>query len=91
LIDVLGAEPVLYHSSSQRMEVIEPTHVFYEQAYAKFQTGFKMLWYKINGEKSWDENPFVWVITLKRVGCPKLAGNVKVFMKLWHLKNVRFN
>jgi hypothetical protein len=23
--------------------------------------------------------------------CPKLATNVKVFMKLWQLKNVSFN
>jgi hypothetical protein len=29
------------------------------------------LWAKINGQKSWDENPFVWVYTFKVVERPK--------------------
>lgn len=28
------------------------------------------LWIKINGQKSWDENPFVWVVNFKVVDCP---------------------
>ena len=28
------------------------------------------LWVKINGQQSWDENPFVWAISFKLVECP---------------------
>lgn len=31
---------------------------------------WERLWVKINGQKSWDENPFVWVYTFKVVECP---------------------
>jgi hypothetical protein len=31
----------------------------------------KSLWYKINGQKSWEDNPFVWVYSFKRVECPQ--------------------
>jgi hypothetical protein len=27
---------------------------------------YKTLWQKINGEKSWEENPFVWVFEFER-------------------------
>lgn len=36
--------------------------------------GFKSLWQKINGPKSWDSNPYLWVITYKVIskhGCPE--------------------
>jgi hypothetical protein len=32
---------------------------------------YESLWAKINGQKSWDENPYVWVITFKSVECPQ--------------------
>lgn len=28
------------------------------------------LWVKINGQDSWDENPFVWVISFKKIDRP---------------------
>lgn len=35
-----------------------------------FTESFKSLWCSINGNKSWEENPFVWVIEFKRVERP---------------------
>lgn len=34
-------------------------------------TSFQSLWEKINGSKNWDENPFVWVISFKRIDKPE--------------------
>lgn len=31
------------------------------------KTSFYSLWKSINGQKNWDDNPFVWVISFKRV------------------------
>lgn len=32
---------------------------------------YRNLWIKINGQKSWDENPFVWVISFQKCERPK--------------------
>jgi hypothetical protein len=39
--------------------------------YGTAKASFETLWYKINGEQSWQSNPFVWVYTFKRVECPQ--------------------
>ena len=36
-------------------------------AKAKYRSGFVRLWQSINGEQSWHENPWVWVVEFKRV------------------------
>lgn len=32
--------------------------------------GFKFIWWNINGEESWNKNPWVWVITFKQISKP---------------------
>jgi hypothetical protein len=32
---------------------------------------FKKLWIKINGEKSWEANPFVWVVSFRQISKPE--------------------
>lgn len=32
-----------------------------------FKNGFQSIWQTINGEESWNENPFVWVIEFKKL------------------------
>ena len=34
-------------------------------------SSFRSLWLLINGEKSWDKNPWVWVYNFKRVEKPQ--------------------
>lgn len=35
--------------------------------FAPYQFGFMKIWLRINGVKSWNENPWVWVITFKKL------------------------
>lgn len=34
---------------------------------SSFASGFRRIWEAINGADSWEENPFVWVVSFKRV------------------------
>lgn len=38
-----------------------------EDLNGSYITAYEYLWKQINGEKSWDENPWVWVIEFKRL------------------------
>lgn len=38
-----------------------------EDLNGSYVTAYEYLWKQINGEKSWDENPWVWVIEFKRL------------------------
>lgn len=33
--------------------------------HARFVEGFKFIWHQVNGAESWDDNPWVWVITFR--------------------------
>lgn len=39
----------------------------YEKGYTDPRDAFRVLWESINGAGSWQENPFVWVITFQRL------------------------
>lgn len=42
----------------------------WNQGYTSHYEGFKKLWHSINGEESWNQNPFVWVISFKKIPQP---------------------
>lgn len=35
-----------------------------------YRIAFKQLWAKLNGQQSWDHNPWVWVITFAKIATP---------------------
>lgn len=53
-----GAHPIIYHTK----EVLEGL-----QKERNYQEGFKSLWQSINGEESWNQNIWVWVIEFERI------------------------
>ena len=46
----------------------------WDQWEVKASKAFQKLWKSINGEKSWDENPWVWVVEFKRIEHEKEAA-----------------
>ncbi len=40
-----------------------------------YKAGYKDLWGSINGADSWNENPYVWVVTFKKIDKPNLEEN----------------
>ena len=42
-------------------------YVTYGMAWSSAVRSFQSLWQKINGDGAWEQNPFVWAITFKRI------------------------
>ncbi|MGL6007973.1 MAG: hypothetical protein ACRC1D_00770, partial [Culicoidibacterales bacterium] len=78
LLDVLGVRIERLHDISEECALNEGVKPFFENGeivgyenympvgYRWFKTAkesYQSLWEKINGLGSWDENPFVWVIS----------------------------
>ena len=60
---------------TEGVECIEPDESYkdYESNFGQYATArgsFSSLWVKINGQKSWDANPWVWVISFERCEKP---------------------
>lgn len=56
-------EGVIQNRDGSWHDYLEPERLWQDAAKPSFQS----LWYKINGEESWNSNPFVWAITFKRI------------------------
>lgn len=47
-------------------EGVQPFQESWEKK-PSYRSGFRRLWIKLNGQKSWDDNPWVWVIQFKKL------------------------
>ena len=59
------------HTAGEWMsdDVVATTRVGkHKVTFDTYRTAFARLWNSINGDGAWDSNPFVWVISFKRVG-----------------------
>jgi hypothetical protein len=65
LQDISGSD-----CGSEGMQVTGLTLSSIEVHWDELKRQFKSLWQSINGEKSWNENPFVWVIEFERIEKP---------------------
>lgn len=50
-------------AKAEGVSIAECCHAYYH--------GFSILWQKINGVRSWEANPFVWVISFKQIDKPE--------------------
>jgi len=57
--------PVLHHPLKNGWSLVKTTHP--DQCLGSARSAFGNLWGKINGAESWEQNPFVWAITFKRI------------------------
>ena len=70
-LEVMGVRIERLHEITEEDAKAEgaPLHPF-EHLPLGFKThkeGFKNLWHSINGEESWNANPFVWVVTFEKL------------------------
>lgn len=60
-----GASNMLSMADFDLLKGIDPNYVI-KRPFLEYQFGFLALWAKINGVKSWTDNPYVWVISFKK-------------------------
>lgn len=60
-----GASDVLTIKDLELLKTIDPSYVI-PRPFGEYQFGFMALWCKINGVKSWTDNPYVWVVEFKK-------------------------
>jgi len=53
------------------LDAIFKNYISGEMNLVSSYSSFRSLWLLINGEKSWDKNPWVWVYNFKRVEKPQ--------------------
>jgi hypothetical protein len=67
-----GTYPAPHRAHHECKQWKDPMHNFRDC----FSCGYKLLWIKINGGKSWIENPWVWVVKYRRLAPVELLQMV---------------